>query len=55
MSDFGSREMFAMTAMMIALVALGVYPQPVLELTQPVLDGLHGLVQDSMLVAQVRP
>ncbi len=55
MSDFGSREMFAMTAMMIALVALGVYPQPVLDLAQPVLDGLHGLVQDSMLVAQVRP
>jgi NADH-quinone oxidoreductase subunit M len=55
MSDFGSREMFAMTALMIALVALGVYPQPVLDLAQPVLDGLHGLVQDSMLVAQVRP
>ena len=55
MSDFGSREMFAMAAMMIALVGLGVYPQPVLDLAQPVLDGLHGLVQDSMLVAQVRP
>ena len=55
MSDFGSREMFAMAAMMVALVWLGVYPQPVLDLAQPVLDSLHGLVQDSMLVAEVRP
>ena len=36
-----------MAAMMIALVWLGVYPQPVLDLAQPVLDGLHGLLSDS--------
>ena len=55
MSDFGAREMLAMAAMMIALVGLGVYPQPVLDLAQPVLDGLHGLLSDSTLLAEVRP
>ena len=38
--DFGSLEMSAMAVMVIALVWLGVYPQPVLDLVQPVLDSL---------------
>jgi NADH-quinone oxidoreductase subunit M len=38
--DFGNREMVAMYAMMAGLLWLGIYPQPVLDLTQPVLDGL---------------
>ena len=41
MPDFDAREMVSMAAMMIALIWLGLYPQPVLDLAQPVLDGLQ--------------
>ena len=44
MDDFGFREMTTMAAMIIALVWLGVYPQPVLDLSQPVLDSLQTLL-----------
>ncbi len=40
MADFGSREMLTMAAMMLALLWLGLYPQPILALAQPVIDGL---------------
>jgi NADH-quinone oxidoreductase subunit M len=53
MADFGGREMTAMLAMMATLLWLGVYPQPVLDLAQPVLDGLHGLLTGSELLAGV--
>ncbi|MEJ2530837.1 MAG: NADH-quinone oxidoreductase subunit M [Halioglobus sp.] len=43
MEDFGVREMATMAAMMLALLWLGLYPQPVLDLAQPVLDSLQGL------------
>ncbi|MCB1676545.1 MAG: NADH-quinone oxidoreductase subunit M, partial [Halioglobus sp.] len=43
MADFGVREMLAMGLMMIALLWLGLYPQPALDLAQPVLDGLHDI------------
>jgi NADH-quinone oxidoreductase subunit M len=42
LEDFGAREMLAMAAMMMALLWLGLYPQPVLDLAQPVLDSLLG-------------
>lgn len=42
-ADFGSREMTTMAAMMVILVWLGLYPQPVLDLVQPVLDSLQNL------------
>ena len=51
MPDFDGREMTAMLAMMVALIWLGIYPQPVLDLAQPVLDGLHGLLSGSELLA----
>ena len=38
--DFGRLEMTAMAVMIVALVWLGVYPQPVLDLVQPVIDSL---------------
>jgi NADH-quinone oxidoreductase subunit M len=41
LEDFGTREMLAMGGMMIALLWLGVYPQPVLDLAQPVLTSLQ--------------
>ena len=44
MDDFHGREMLAMGAMILALVWLGLYPQPVLNLAQPVLDGLYEVV-----------
>ena len=40
MPDFGAREMLTMAAMMAALLWLGLYPQPLLTLAQPVLEGL---------------
>jgi NADH-quinone oxidoreductase subunit M len=51
MPDFNGREMTAMLSMMAALLWLGIYPQPVLDLAQPVLDGLHGLLEGSELLA----
>jgi NADH-quinone oxidoreductase subunit M len=51
MQDFDAREMFSMAAMMIALIWLGLYPQPVLDLAQPVLDGLQQLVPGAGAVA----
>jgi len=54
-ADFGGREMATMAAMMIALVWLGLYPQPVLDLAQPVLDSLQSLVPqlaDTVAAAQ---
>ena len=41
LEDFGGREMAAMATMIVALVWLGLHPQPVLDLAQPVLDSLN--------------
>ena len=41
MKDFGGREMIAMIPMMIALTLVGVYPQPVFDLLDPVLASLY--------------
>ncbi len=38
--DFGAREMAVMSALMVALIVLGIYPQPLLDLSAPVLHGL---------------
>ena len=40
LADFDRRELVAMYTMMASLLWLGLYPQPVLDLTQPVIDGL---------------
>jgi len=50
-ADFGTREMATMAAMMLALVWLGLYPQPVLDIAQPVLDSLHKLVPSLQSIA----
>jgi len=42
--DYGVREMLTMAVMIIGLVWLGLYPQPVLDTAQPVLDSLTTLV-----------
>ena len=44
MRDFGLREVAVMLSMAVALVWLGVYPQPVLDLALPVIDQLMGVV-----------
>lgn len=41
--DFGAREMFTMSVMMVALIVLGIYPQPVLDIAQPVIRSLLDL------------
>jgi len=38
--DYGGREMVCMTVMMLALIILGLYPQPVLDVARPVVVGL---------------
>jgi NADH-quinone oxidoreductase subunit M len=43
MPDFGMREMIAMIPMMIGLIYIGVYPQPVFDLVNPVLASLYEL------------
>jgi NADH-quinone oxidoreductase subunit M len=45
--DFGSREMLTMAVMMIALIVLGIYPQPVLDAAHPVLQSLLEVTTDS--------
>lgn len=40
LGDYSVREMTTMAVMMVALVALGIYPQPVLNIAEPVLRGL---------------
>ena len=56
--DYGVREMLTMAVMIIGLVWLGLYPQPVLDTAQPVLDSLTGLVSldvspEANIVAEV--
>jgi NADH-quinone oxidoreductase subunit M len=41
--DFATREMIAMIPMMIGLTWIGIYPQPVFDLVDPVLASLHEL------------
>ncbi|WP_339668678.1 NADH-quinone oxidoreductase subunit M [Dasania marina] len=53
LQDFGGREMVTMAAMMLALLWLGLYPQPVLDLAQPVIDSLQQLVPLSPVIAEV--
>jgi len=43
MADFGMREMSVMILLMVALVLLGVYPQPVFDLAAPAVEVLVGL------------
>ena len=40
MRDFGARELSVMVALMAALVGLGIHPQPVLDLSAPVVEAL---------------
>lgn len=40
-ADFGGLELATMGGMMLALLWLGFYPQPVLDLVDPVLQGVH--------------
>jgi len=51
LQDFGWLEMMAMGVMIIALIWLGLYPQPVLDMVQPVIDSLANVV-DSPSSAQ---
>jgi NADH-quinone oxidoreductase subunit M len=56
LSDFGPREMSTMAVMMIALILLGVYPQPVLDVAQPVLQSLLDLTTiPTLAVAEATP
>ena len=43
MADFGAREMSVMVLMAIALIGLGVFPQPILDISAVVVNGLPGV------------
>ena len=47
LTDYGARDMATMAVMIVGLVWLGVYPQAVFDLTQPVVDSLSQVVSDS--------
>jgi NADH-quinone oxidoreductase subunit M len=55
MPDFNAREMFAMAAMMVALLWLGLYPQPVLDLAQPVIESVQELAPGANATAALVP
>jgi len=40
LQDFDRRELCAMAVMIVALIWLGIYPQPVLDMAQPVIESL---------------
>ncbi|MFT6052435.1 MAG: NADH-quinone oxidoreductase subunit M [Halioglobus sp.] len=43
-ADFGGREITTMAAMMVALILLGLYPQPIFDMVEPVLSNLQSIV-----------
>ena len=43
MRDFGVREMSVMVLMMVALIWVGVYPQPVLDMSTPFIQSMEAL------------
>jgi len=47
LTDYGARDMTTMAVMIVGLLWLGVYPQAVFDLTQPVLDSLSQVVGNS--------
>jgi NADH-quinone oxidoreductase subunit M len=48
LADFAGREMVTMMVMMVALIGLGLYPQPVLDMAKPVLQSLLELTSAEM-------
>jgi len=55
LQDFAGREMSTMAFLMLALVWLGLYPQPVLDIAQPVLESLLNSVPWTGHLAEVTP
>lgn len=48
MADFGLRDMLPMAAMMLLLLWMGLYPQPVLDLAEPVIRGVSSLLSGNI-------
>lgn len=53
--DFSARELAAMAAMIVPLVALGLYPQPVFDAAAPALALLQELAQETRWVSAGAP
>jgi len=53
MADFGLREMSAMAVLMIALLWIGLFPQSVLDLASPAVNGVETLFQQTLPVEVV--
>jgi NADH-quinone oxidoreductase subunit M len=46
LSDFSTHDMIAMAAMIVILVWLGLYPQPIFDIVHPALEGLQQLAME---------
>ena len=55
MADFGRRELLTMAVMAGALIWLGLYPQPVLDLAAPVLEGISAALPALDLATATSP
>ncbi|MDE0008139.1 MAG: proton-conducting transporter membrane subunit, partial [Gammaproteobacteria bacterium] len=55
MRDFSAREMSVMVLMMIGLIWVGVYPQPVLDMAAPFIDTMLGAMTTASDVAAAGP
>lgn len=53
MADFGFREMTAMAVLMVALLWMGFFPQRVLNLAEPAVQGVQSLMQEHYVASQV--
>lgn len=53
LDDFAGREMTTMAFLMLALIWLGIYPQPVLDMAQPVLESLQNSISSTINSAGV--
>ncbi|MFK8046867.1 MAG: NADH-quinone oxidoreductase subunit M [Halioglobus sp.] len=51
LQDFAGREMTTMAFLMLALIWLGIYPQPVLDMAQPVLESLQNSIASTHSIA----
>lgn len=50
LKDFDGREMSTMAFLMLALVWLGLYPQPVMDMAQPVIESLQNSITSTINV-----
>jgi NADH-quinone oxidoreductase subunit M len=53
MADFGGREMTAMAVLILALLWMGLFPQTVLDMSQPAVRGVESLIEGAAAMPRV--